>query len=166
MLKETDCWEDENHPRPEPSPFDQVLVLGWYDGPQEGFIRCARCKRVYHFNYLDAVDEDEGIRLFALAPLPADSIERMTKALSSYMEPGWPMWVPIWSFPTDEDRQLSDSLVAAIRAKAGPPRLVISTSDMARQIQGAKLVSEQEAGHVNEPFTGRVTNVQIETAFE
>jgi hypothetical protein len=150
MNERTQCWEDENHPRPEPSPFDQVLILGWYDGPQEGFVRCARCKQVYHFNYLDSLDEDEGIRLFALAPLPTDSIERMTKALSPFMKPGWPMWVPIWSFPTDEDRQRVDSLVAEIRKNAGPLRLVISTADIARQIQGAKLVSAQDASHVND----------------
>jgi hypothetical protein len=96
------------------------------------------------------VDEDEGIRLFALAPLPADSIERMTEAFSPYMKPGWPMWVPIWRFPTDEERQRLDSLVDEILATAGPPRLVVSTSDLARQIQGAKLVSAQDASHVND----------------
>ena len=150
MDERSKCWEDENHPRPEPSPFDQVLILGWYDGPEEGLVRCARCSRVYHFKYLDSVDEDEGIRLFSLAPLPADSIERVTKALSPYMKPGWPMWMPIWSFPTDEDRQRMDSLVDEILSNAGPPKLVISTSDMARQIQGAKLISAQDASQVND----------------
>jgi hypothetical protein len=150
MIKEAQCWEDVNHPRPEPSPFDQVLILGWHDGPQEGFVRCSNCKRFYHFKYLDSVDEDEGIRLFALAPLPADSIQRMTKALAPYMKPGWSMWVPIWRFPTDEDRQRADSLVDEILAGAGPPRLVISTSDMARQIQGAKLISAEDVGQVND----------------
>jgi hypothetical protein len=150
MDERSKCWEDENHPRPEPSPFDQVLILGWYDGPEEGLIRCARCSRVYHFKYLDSVDEDEGIRLFSLAPLPADSIEKVTEALSPYMKPVWPMWAPLWSFPTEEDRQRLDALVDEILAKVGPAVLVVITSNLAKHIQAAKLVSAQDATHVND----------------
>src|SRR5271166_1320964 len=85
MSDESPCWENTTHPLPERSPFDQVLILGWYDGPEEGLIRCGKCKRVYLFKSLDFVNEDEGLRLFGLAPLPADSIDRAVQALFQYM---------------------------------------------------------------------------------
>lgn len=45
-----------------PSPFDRAVVLGWYDGPTDGLVRCGDCKRVYRFEMLDSVDEDGLIR--------------------------------------------------------------------------------------------------------
>src|SRR5271157_2321376 len=30
MSDESPCWENTSHPLPERSPFDQVLILGWY----------------------------------------------------------------------------------------------------------------------------------------
>ena len=75
MSDESPCWENTNHPLPERSPFDQVLILGWYDGPEEGLIRCGRCKRVYLFKSVDFVNEDEGLRLFGLA-LAACGLDR------------------------------------------------------------------------------------------
>ena len=99
MSDEIPCWEYTSHPRPERSPFDQVLILSWYDGPAEGLIRCRRCKRVYLFKSIDFVNEDEGLRLFGLALLPADSIERVVQALfpvheSKVADVGAPVAIP------------------------------------------------------------------------
>jgi len=58
MSDESPCWENTNHPLPERSPFDQVLILGWYDGLEEGLIRCGKCKRVHLFNLRSAHPPD------------------------------------------------------------------------------------------------------------
>ena len=145
MSDESPCWENTNHPLPERSPFDQVLILGWYDGPEEGLIRCGKCKRVYLFKSLDFVNEDEGLRLFGLAPLPADSIDSVVQALSQYMSPKWPMWAPIWQFPTEAERETVDSLIDGILSKAGPTTLVVTTSNLAEVIQAAKIASAEHA---------------------
>ena len=148
MNDEICCWEHTSHPQPENSPFDQVLVLGWYDGPEDGLIRCGRCRRVYHFKFLGFVDEEQGIRLLGLAPLPADSIDRVVRALSPYMSPKWPTWMPLWQFPTDSERQAVDSLIDGILAQAGSTTLVITASNPAEKIHQAKRVSAQEATRV------------------
>ncbi len=139
------CWENTSHPLPERSPFDQVLILGWYDGPEEGLIRCGKCKRVHLFKSLDFVNEDEGPRLFRLAPLPADSIDSVVQALSQYMSPKWPMWAPIWQFPTEAERETVDSLIDGILSKAGPTTLVVTSSNLAEVIQEAKIAPAEHA---------------------
>jgi len=145
MSDESPCWENTSHPLPERSPFDQVLILGWYDGPEEGLIRCGKCKRVYLFKSLEFVNEDEGLRLFGLAPLPADSIDKVVQALSRYMSPKWPMWAPIWQFPTAAERDTVDSLIDGILSKAGPTTLVVTTSNLAEAIQEAKIAPAEHA---------------------
>jgi len=147
MSDESPCWEHTNHPLPESSPFDQVLILGWYDGPEEGLIRCGKCKRVYHFRSLNFVNEDEGLRLFGLEPLPADSIDMVVHALSQYMSPKWPMWAPIWQFPTEAERERVDSLIDKILSKARPTTLVVTTSNLAEEIQEARIAAAEEAAH-------------------
>ena len=148
MNKEIRCWEHASHPQPEPSPFDQVLVLGWYDGPEEGLIRCGRCMRVYHFKFLGFADEEQGIRLLGLAPVPDDSIDRVVQALSPYMSPRWPTWLPLWQFPTEHERQQVDSLIDGILAQAGTTTLVITASNPAETIYQARRVTAQEASRV------------------
>jgi len=94
---------------------------------------------------LDFVNEDEGLRLFGLAPLPADSIDRVVQALSRYMSPKWPMWAPIWQFPPEAERETVDSLIHGILSKAGPTTLVVTTSNLAEVIQEAKIAPAEHA---------------------
>ena len=103
---------------------------------------------MYHFKFLGFADEEQGIRLLGLAPLPADSIDRVVRALSPYMSPRWPTWLPLWQFPTDSDRQEIDSLIDGILAQAGPTTLVITASNPAEKIYQAKRVTAQEASRV------------------
>ena len=100
---------------------------------------------MYLFKSLDFVNEDEGLRVFGLAPLPADSIDRVVQALSQYMSPKWPMWAPIWQFPTGAERETVDSLIDEILSKAGPSTLVVTTSNLAEVIQETKIASAEDA---------------------
>lgn len=56
---------------PDESPFDRMLVTGYYDGPTDGFVECRQCARVYGFRKL-AWDRDQDVRIYALLPIDED----------------------------------------------------------------------------------------------
>jgi hypothetical protein len=132
------------------SPFDRAIVLGWYDGPTEGLVRCGVCHRVYRFEMLDSVDEDRGIRVYNLAPLPADSMDLLVEALSPYATPSWPMWAPLWKFPTEDDRSAVDRAVDDLMARAKRPEFVVTTTGLLDEIGDVRSISATEAGQVHD----------------
>jgi hypothetical protein len=132
------------------SPFDRAIVLGWYDGPTEGLVRCGACHRVYRFKMLDWVDEDRGIRVYSLAPLPSDSMDLLVEALSPYRTPSWPMWAPLWKFPTEEDRIAVDRAVDDLMARAEAPEFVLTTPGPLDEIGDARSISANETGDIHD----------------
>jgi len=56
----------------------------------------------------------------------------------------WPMWAPMWQFPTEAERETVDSLIDGILSKAGPTTLVVTTSNLADVVQEAKIASAAE----------------------
>ncbi len=131
-------------------PFDRAIVLGWYDGPTDGLVRCGACHRVYPFDMLDAVDEDRGIRVYRLAPLPTDSMARLIEVLSRFKAPSWPMWAPLWKFPTEADRVTADRAVNDLMAKADSPELVVTTTGLLNEILDVKVLSASDTGQVRD----------------
>jgi hypothetical protein len=132
------------------SPFDRVVVLGWYDGPTDGLVRYGDCKRIYRFEMLDSVDEDGMIRVYSLAPLPTDTMDRFVEALSPFMKPNWPIWAPIWKFPTEDDRIRVDRAVDDLIAKVGGPEFVVVTSGLLDEVLDVKPVGANEADQVHD----------------
>jgi hypothetical protein len=148
MCGESPCCRDLSRPSKGPSPFDRALVLGWYDGPAEGLVRCGACGRVYRFELLDSVDEDRGIRLYSLAPVPTDTMDRLVDVLSPFMTPSWPMWAPLWKFPAEDDRIAVERAVDELMAKAAAPEFVITTTGLLDEIADVKAVTAADAGPV------------------
>jgi hypothetical protein len=148
MSRKSRCCRDMNRPSKGPSPFDRVIALGWYDGPTEGLIRCAACGQVYRFDLLDSVDEDRGIRLYSLAPVPADTMNRLVEVLSPFMTPSWPMWAPLWKFPSEADRIAVERTVDELMAKAAAPEFVIETAGLLDEIDSVKTAPAAEAAPV------------------
>src|SRR5690242_14601655 len=140
MSAETPCCRDLSRPWKGPSPFDRAIVLGWYDGPTEGLVRCGACGRNYQFELLQSVDEDRGIRLYSLAPIPADTLDRLVDVLLPYMTPSWPMWTPLWKFPTEDERVAVEGSVDELLSKADTPRFAIVTPGLLDEIDDAKAV--------------------------
>ncbi len=141
MSREALCRCELARSSKEPSPFDRAIVLGWYDGPSDGLIRCGACKRIFRFELLDSVDEDREIQIYSLAQLPADSMDRLVNALSPFMKPYWPMWAPLWKFPTEDDRIRVDRAVDDLIARACSPEVVVMTSGLLDEILDLKPVS-------------------------
>jgi len=108
------------------------------------------CGRTYLFKALGFVNEDEGVRLYGLSELPGDALGSVVAALRPYMEPRWPIWAPIWKFPEDSNRIAVDSLIDRVLSSAGPMSEVIMASELDREILQARVVSDQEASHVED----------------
>jgi hypothetical protein len=148
MSRKSRCCRDLNRLSKGPSPFDRVIALGWYDGPTEGLVRCGDCARVYRFDLLDSVDEDRGIRLYSLAPVPADTMDRLVDVLAPFMTPSWPMWAPLWKFPTEDDRIAVERAVDELMAKAAAPEFVIETAGLLDEIHAVHAAPTADAAPV------------------
>jgi hypothetical protein len=148
MNEKSRCCRDLSRPSKGPSPFDRVIALGWYDGPTEGLVRCGACGQVYRFDLLDSVDEDRGIRLYSLASVPADTLDRLVDLLSPFMTPSWPMWAPLWKFPAEDNRIAVERVVDELMAKDAAPEFVIETAGLLDEIDSVHAAQAAEAARV------------------
>jgi hypothetical protein len=139
-----------SHADPEPSPFDRILILGWYDGPEEGLAHCGACDRDYLFKAVGFINEDSGVRLYRLSELPENAMQTVVEALSPYMQPRWPLWAPLWNFPSDSIRAGVDDLIDRVLSSAGPVCAVIVASELDKEILLARAVSPREASQVED----------------
>jgi hypothetical protein len=109
------------------SPFVQLIVLDWCDGPRAGLLKCGRCGREYRFDLLDEqINDEEGrdVWVLSLAPLAEGSLARLAAALAPYQTPRWPVWVPFWRLSTKADQVALDHLTDQLLNEAGPPEWV------------------------------------------
>jgi hypothetical protein len=74
------------------SPFREDIVLGYYDGPTEGIVRCQKCGRVYHY-VMVAWDEGQDVRVYALWALRLDLFSQVERLLVAEGPPRYPDWV-------------------------------------------------------------------------
>ena len=138
MNEQVPCCEHSKQERNFASPFTRALVLGYYDGPTEGLTECSRCGKVYKFDLLAWDPAGQDLRVFALAPLPSTALRRLIEANARYEKPRWPLWVPLWQFPSDEDREAMKRLTEQVLREAGPAEWVIATYDLLGQIASSK----------------------------
>jgi hypothetical protein len=111
----------------DPSPIDRVIVFGWYDGPTNGVLQLGKDGPVYRFALLDEgqLQDDTDHRAYGLYALPGEVWSRLVTAIAPYIAPRWPVWVPMWRFPSDEIRQAVERETAQVLASAGPLSWVI-----------------------------------------
>ena len=131
------------------SPFDAVIALGYYDGPEDGMVHCGGCGREYRFKLLGSrieSDDETETRIFGLSPIPDGSMASFTDAMARYQVPHLPNWVPLWSFPSEEDRAGMDDLVDRIYEEAKPIEIVLASSPwLSGEIHAARAISAPEA---------------------
>src|SRR6516162_1530069 len=101
-----------------PSPFSRVVAFGFYDGILSGISECGACQREFLFDNLYE-NLDGPVRFFSLAPLTSGSVDRVIKAVGQYQSPIWPIWVPMWTFPTSEIKESLDLMCREICRSAG-----------------------------------------------
>src|SRR5712691_11225607 len=94
----------------------QTIAFDWYDGPRAGVCSLGRPGGEFFFELLDERYNPDGLddRLYRLSELPPGTVEEVQTALAVLGRPLNPVWVPVWSFPGDMDRQRPEQVVQGI----------------------------------------------------
>src|SRR5262245_33875602 len=99
----------------------RMIVLGFYDGPTDGVIQLGDGGPVFRFTMPDEeaqLTRHTAAREYHLLPLPSGALDRLAAAIAPHPAPTWPVWIPIWRFPTPEAEQAVNAAVEAILADA------------------------------------------------
>lgn len=99
-----------------------LICLDYYDGPMEGVVQFGDPDRVFLFRCSDVAETaaESEKRLYSFFVLPADALERMAAAIAPFIEPAWPMWFPVWKFPSPQIEDSVNQAVDEILKKRGP----------------------------------------------
>jgi hypothetical protein len=112
-------------------PVTRVLILGYYDGATDGVFQCGDGGPVYRFEMTaeDRLPDGPDGRTFDLRPLPPDALDRLAVVLAPYHATQWPVWAPLWTFPSDDARRETEQAVDDILGRAGPVEWTVTTTD-------------------------------------
>lgn len=132
-------------------PFAQMVVLDYYDGPASGFLKCKVCGTEHHFYMLDW-DEMHVVRIFALAPVPTSSFERLFALLEA--RPDRRVWIPpVFSRASEETlADLYDRGIQDVINRAAAPTVVIAWSIRAERTLAMRGVDSAAAPHLSSWF--------------
>jgi hypothetical protein len=136
-----------------PSPFDQIIALGFYDGPTSGVLRCGTCGAAYRFDMLDW-SEDHDVRIIRLAALPPQAWKQCVDALIRTESPHWPVWVPwVKTRPSEEAREAADRALGEALALAKPADLVLAWSGNGERILAARRLPANDLARAPDWFS-------------
>lgn len=111
---------------------DQVVAFDWNDGPRQGIAAMSypHCEVV--FDLLAERFNPDGLDdcLFRLRELPPGSMQSVLGIISSLGEPLAPLWVPVWQFPNEEERQKADQAIDQVLTTARRTPIIVLTQDM------------------------------------
>jgi hypothetical protein len=132
-------------------PFSQMVVLDYYDGPASGFLKCKVCGAEYHFFMLDW-DGLHLVRIFALAPVPEGSFQRLLRLLKA--NPDRRVWIPpVFSRASEEDiSDLYDRGIQDVINRAATPSVVIAWSIRAEKALAMRAVDSAVIPHLSPWF--------------
>jgi len=126
------------------SPFSKLIALGWYDGPTSGVLECDICSTAYRFEMLDQdPDWDEGldIRIFSLSPLPTGAFAELVEVCEEFFgSPDWPIWVLIWDFGSEAEKNQAAQKIHQIQNRAMNPQLIVATRSLSKELIAARRV--------------------------
>ncbi len=132
------------------SPFQKMIIEGFYDGPTSGLVQCEVCSASYRFLMVDW-DDRQDVRVLSLAPLPVQSFDRVVSIISEVEPVPWPMLYP-WRIPSDDLREFVEVRIKEIVDKAGPPTIVAACSRYGDTILAAKGLDENDLKDVQDWF--------------
>jgi hypothetical protein len=111
---------------------EQIIVLGWYDGPTMGLCKLRHPECSFRFEILgQRFDADVDDRLFRLAAVPASAVDDALDALSDHVDPPRsPVWVPLWKFHTPQAQQRADQQIESILRRAVATPIIVRSRDL------------------------------------
>jgi hypothetical protein len=110
---------------------DQVIIFDWFDGPRHGIARLAQPSCELMFDLLAERPNDDGLddRLFRIWTLPDGSVSRILHSISALGVPADIVWLPLWKFPSEEERIRADEEIETVLNQKETTGLVIFTRD-------------------------------------
>jgi hypothetical protein len=117
--------------RPE---FNRLVAFQVYDGPTSGVVFDKATNEPFYFS-LQAWDENQERRVFALSRLDKAFVERAIAALSALVEPRWPEWWLQLADAADQREQIEWHM-ESIATTAPDAEAIVLTKDL---LQGAEL---------------------------
>jgi hypothetical protein len=123
-----------------------VIVLGYVDGPTHGILECGTTGATYKFDILERDD----VRFYSLAPLPQDSVADFVRLLGPYQQPRWPVWCPLWSFPSESVRKELEHETDRVLARAGPVEWIVAAEELSQDILAARRLTADDLRSVTD----------------
>lgn len=130
------CCRDLPANIPCPSPFDELVIFDYYDGPLEGLATCTACAAEYWFETV-AKTEDLDAREVRLFRVPEGSTATIKEVLASKDPDGRQIWSPIWKFSSEEVEKRAEEVLASIRRSVSEPYLQLVWSSSTDRILSA-----------------------------
>lgn len=120
------CCSDFPATAPGESPFRQIIGLGYYDGILSGLAKCHACEREFHFENLDENLGSGEVRIVSFASMPRGSMDAWIREVwhPKSAPPG--IWVPNWTWPSEEVAKAKTSLSDRICKQASGPQWVVA----------------------------------------
>ena len=133
------------------SPFF-IVALRYYDGPTSGIVQCQTCSAEFNFMMLDW-DDYQDIRIHALAPLPSGAFKQVVDILSEHEVPRWPMWFPLWQYPSRRVQDRLEEQINEILARAGTATMAAAFSQWGDRILAVQSLAEVDLKDVQDWFS-------------
>jgi hypothetical protein len=115
------------------SPFKDNIVLGYYDGPIEGIVRCSVCQKSWYYKLI-AWDRWQNSRLFFLSELPESSFDLVQEFFRN-IEPNWCQGVIPWSFASEALKTSADEFIDRIIAAASKPQWIVLGKSISARVR-------------------------------
>lgn len=115
--EETDCSKPEKG-----NGIHRLLILGYYDGAEDGIVQLAEAGPHYRFDWLNSELQPDSVdrRTYSLRPFPQKAFEELVRLIGAYRPPEWPVWFPIWKFDSEAIRHEVNEGTEQLLALAGP----------------------------------------------
>jgi hypothetical protein len=136
-----------------PALVSRVIALGYCDGPTNGILECeAPGGPVYKFDLLDLLYAEDGLdlRIVSLAPLPTESISDFVSVMAPYQAPHWPLWCPLWSFPSEDAQRAAERDTDQILDRAADIESVIALVDMPGRIVSVRALLAHQVSTISD----------------
>ena len=115
------------------SPFNKIIIFGYYDGATSGVAQCGNCSIAYRFEIV-AWDSNQENRIYSLAAIDSETFNSIVRIMSKLGTPQWPCWIPRWEFGSDEEEKHTRYSLDLLLQRASRANLVIATDHIEKEI--------------------------------
>lgn len=117
---------------PEQWQVKQAIVLDWHDGPRMGICEMLQPNCSFRFDILAerSLADDLNDCLFTLSETPHGIMKELLAILAELGSPETPIWVPRWSFESEEIKQEIEQKIDDLLTGLKRTNIIVRTSDM------------------------------------